>query len=63
LALAFDALPTLEQLRLLRGERGQVVLFRLRPPLMQLGNHTRCPQELAQRLPDHRIEPVRPHQV
>src|SRR5713101_9304878 len=62
-ALAFDALPPLEQLRLLGSERSQVMLLGPRPTLMQGGDHTRRPQELTQRLPDDGIQTVRPHEA
>jgi len=55
LALAFDALPPLEHLRLLGSERRQVMLLGPRPTLMQGGDHTRRPQELAQGRPDDRV--------
>src|SRR5713226_7773145 len=44
LALAFDALPPLQHLRLLGSARGQVMRRRLRPALMQGGPHSRRPQ-------------------
>jgi len=35
LGLTFEALSSLSQLRLLRGEGGQIVLFALRPILVE----------------------------
>jgi len=61
LALAFDTLATLQHLCLLGRERGQVLLLGLRPTLMQGGDHTGRPQELAQGRPDDRVQPVHPH--
>jgi len=39
--LPFEALAAVLQLRLLRGERGQIMLLALCPALMQRGNDTR----------------------
>ncbi len=55
LALAFDALPPLQHLRLLGSERSQVMLLGPRPTLMQGGDHTRRSQEVAQGCPDDRV--------
>jgi len=41
LIVPFEALAAVLQLRLLRGERGQIGLFTLRPVLMQGGNGAR----------------------
>ena len=40
LTLPFEALAALHQLCLLGGERGQIVLFALRPALVERGNDT-----------------------
>jgi len=44
--LAFHALLALQHLGLLRRECGQLVLFALRPVLVQRGNDTRGAQQL-----------------
>lgn len=44
LALPFETLAAVLQLGLLRAERGQVLLFPLRPTLMQCGNDARVMQ-------------------
>jgi hypothetical protein len=41
LSLPFEALASLSQLCLLGGERGQIVLFALRPGVMERGNDAR----------------------
>jgi len=63
LALAFEPLPPLQELRLLRGQCGQIVLLGLRPALMQGGDQARRSQQVTQGLPHDRIQPVGPHQV
>jgi len=61
LILALDPLAPLQQLRLLRLEQTEVLLFGFGPTLMQLHHRTRLMQQVRERLPDNLIEPIGAH--
>jgi hypothetical protein len=56
-----EALAALLHLGLLSGERSQIVLFALRPALMQRRNDPRGTEELTERVPYESIQAISPH--
>jgi hypothetical protein len=58
LALPFETLPALEPGGLLRGASRAILLFRLRPRLVELRNQLGCPSSFPQRVPHDGIEPI-----
>ena len=63
MVLTLKPLLPLEQLRLLRFQAREAVLFGLRPRLMQLWDHTRLVEQVLEGVPDQRIKPIRPHEL
>ena len=63
MVLPLNPVPPLEQLRLVRFQAREGVLFGLYPRLMQLWDHTRLVEQLLDGMPDQGIEPIRPHEL
>jgi hypothetical protein len=58
LTLPLEPLAPLEQLPLLCGERGEMLLFGLRPCLVQGGNQRGRAQQVTESIPHDGIEPI-----
>src|SRR5215475_10522929 len=62
LVLPLKPLLPLEQLRLLRFQAREAVLFGICPRLMQLWDHTGLVEHVLEGVPDQRIKSIRPHE-
>ena len=63
MVLPLKPLLPLEQLRLVRFQAREVVLFGFRPRLMQVWDHTRLVEHVLEGVPAQRIKPIRPHEL